>query len=1006
MALLEQSIISPILVGRNQEIATLERALRSAQKGNGQTLLIAGDAGVGKSRLLSELAGRATALGFSVMQGHCFEQDAAFPYSLWVDTMRSHFAQSNPVDVSAAFGPFAVETLKLLPELVLALPDLQPAPALDPEIEKRRLFEALIHFIANGAKSRPLLLVTEDVHWSDKSSLDFLYFFIRRASTLPVLLLITYRRHEVSATLQHFLAQLDRGRLAQEILLTPLSRTEVKQMVGAILQSSRPLHFDVLDAIYAFSEGNAFFVEEILKLLIAAGELQPSEEGRERKPRNELHIPRSVVDTVQRRAAHLSAEAQNLLALAAVIGRRFEFAMLQALVQLSEQALLPYLKELIVSQLVIEESAEHFAFRHALTREAVYASLLRRERKQYHLLVTETMTRLYSPTLERHLGELAYHACEAGLWQEALDYSQRAGSQAQSLYAAREAIVHFTRAVESARQMGQSPSAEVLRARGKAYETAGDFDLARADFEQSLNAARQRGDGVAHWQALMDLGFLWAAHDYQRTGDYFDEALILARTLNQITLVAHSLNRVGNWYANVAQPQVALNYHQESLALFTELDDRRGLAETYDLLGMTLQLSSDLVQSYRAYQHAISLWQALQDQLGIISSLAALPLCSTSYLKHLDLPALSLDEASRAAKEARQIAQEIDWRAGEAFASMTLTICLGSQGKYKDAMEAAFATLRCAEEIEHHQWIVAAHSVLGILYLDLLDFDEARIHLEQALTLAQAVGSLIWSDSTASYLASTYTAIGWWEQATNLLDEKLASTTPMQMQGERLSWYALAEALLARGNASAAMKIVEQLVQETRNLTQTAVIPRLWLLHGKCLTALSNYNEAAKLLQAAHQAAEQQDTRPLQWRILVALGKNYQAQARRAEAEQSFAAAIEIIHSLASNVPDDELRHNFLQRAKMMLPSPSTPTLTQIAKQEFGGLTAHDREVALLLAQGRSDQEIADVLVIGVRAVEAHITRILNKLDFTSRVQIAAWVVKKGFAPENAGDSP
>jgi predicted ATPase len=214
----------------------------------------------------------------------------------------------------------------------------------------------------------------------------------------------------------------------------------------------------------------------------------------ERKLFNEMRIPRSVQDAVQQRADQLSQDARRVLILAAVAGRRFDFALLQALTKHDEDQLLKLIKELMAAQLVVEESEEEFAFRHALTRQAIYADLLVRERKTLHRTVAETMERLYSPTLDAHLADLAAHFYEAGAWEKALEYGQRAGEQAQALYAPQAATLHFTRALDAASHVSLTPPESLYRARGLAYETLGEFERARADHETALQMAHLAGD--------------------------------------------------------------------------------------------------------------------------------------------------------------------------------------------------------------------------------------------------------------------------------------------------------------------------------------------------------------------------------------------------------------------------------------------------------------------------------------------------------------------------------
>src|SRR5439155_712050 len=160
------------------------------------------------------------------------------------------------------------------------------------------------------------------------------------------------------------------------------------------------------DALYGLTEGNPFFIEEILKSLITVGGIFYSDENWGHKPLSELHIPRSIQDAVQQRTDQLSKDAKHVLMLAAVAGRRFDFILLQQLTHHDEQQLLILMKELIAGQLVVEETAEHFAFRHALTRQAVYAELLARERKALHLTIAETIESLYASTLDTYVADL------------------------------------------------------------------------------------------------------------------------------------------------------------------------------------------------------------------------------------------------------------------------------------------------------------------------------------------------------------------------------------------------------------------------------------------------------------------------------------------------------------------------------------------------------------------------------------------------------------------------
>lgn len=992
---IDRAIVSHELVGRRAELEHLQQYLHTVHSGAGQCVLVSGEAGTGKSRLLAELS-RLAHETFQIFPVHCYEQDRAFPYAPFVDALRLYFARRPPEAVVTALGPLAVEFAKILPELSLVLPTVPVSPTLEPEAEKRRLFEALARFLTELAQAQPLLLMVEDMHWSDEISLSFLDFFTRRLGTFPVLLVMTYRPGEESAALHQLLAQLNRKRMAHELALHTLTRPEVAVLLRTIFTLQRPVQPDLLDAIYDLTEGNPFFIEELLKALVASGEIIYADGALKSRPAHELHIPHSVQDAVQGRVAQLRDTTRQVLTLAAVAGRRFEFAVLQAATGMPEPALVEVLKELVAAQLVVEQAADQFGFRHALTREAVYTSLLRRERIAQHRTIAETLEGLQPSASTTRSADLAYHFYEAEAWDRALVYSQQAGQQAQDLKAPREAIQHFTHALEAAQRLpAAAPLTTLYQNRGNAHDTLGMFEHARADYSAALSAAGLANDSRGEWQALIALGLLWAARDYRQAGDYFERALGVARGSGTTTLIAHSLNRIGNWYANVEQPSTGLDYHHEALEIFQQLDETRGLIETLDLLGMMSQLNSRLEQAYAFFQRAISLAHHINDRQAASSCLACLTLCAASYLKNADAPATSLAEAAAAALEAINLAGELGWRAGEAFAQCMYAMSLGPQGEYRHALIAAQAGLTIAEDIEHRQWITAAHTTLGIVYLDMLAFEAAQVHLEQALTLAREVGSGIWIGSAASFLAMTYIGQGDALRAQALLGEVLTGDAPMQTQVQRLCWAARGEAALALGDAEPALHIVEQLITAI-DTTRQKVVPRLWKLRGEALSGQSRYSEAEAALLAARDAAHAQAAGQWLWRIHIALGKLYQTEGRRTESAAAYAAAREVVQRIADSIEDPRLQQTFASRAGAMMPRPATPSPARADRQRLGGLTAREREIAVLIAQGNSNRAIADQLFVGVRTIEAHITRILAKLEFSSRTQIATWAVEQG----------
>ena len=203
------------------------------------------------------------------------------------------------------------------------------------------------------------------------------------------------------------------------------------------------------------------------------------------------------------------------------------------------------------------------------------------------------------------------------------------------MYAPRAAAEQFSRALEAARHLAAAVPAALYHARGQAHEMLGEFEAARIDYEQAGQVARQQGDHIAEWQSLIDLGFLWAARDYGRTGEYFQQALALVRPLHNPALLGHTLNRVGNWYLNLERTEDALRHHREALDIFEELNDRHGLAVTLDLLGLTNFTGGNFIEGTAQYQRAIALFRELDDRAGLSSALATFGERASNYVADL-----------------------------------------------------------------------------------------------------------------------------------------------------------------------------------------------------------------------------------------------------------------------------------------------------------------------------------------------------------------------------------
>jgi DNA-binding CsgD family transcriptional regulator/tetratricopeptide (TPR) repeat protein len=986
------------LVGRVHEINILHERFRALLNGQGSVLFISGEAGIGKSRLAAEVRRWAPSEQIPWLEARCFEPDRSLPYALLLDLLQSYLDQKPSEPELRAFATWMPDIARLLPELRSFLP-VTPPEVLDPDGERQRIVYATRQLVTHLTAGSPLLIILEDLHWSDDASLDVLLHLARATTRYPLLLLGTYRSDEIGGGLHRLLASLDRERLATELLLSPLAPPDVEQFLRTLVARPDAVRSGFVQMIFDLTDGNPFFIEEVIRSLSAAGQLSQIGERWEQRTRPELDIPRSIHDAVLRRTETLSPLATNLLRQAAVAGRTFDVAVLHGLRIDDEIDLIGALRELVDAQLVFEESAERFAFRHALTRQAVYQSLLALERRRLHRAIASAREHLSTETPERQWADLSYHFSAGEVWEKALVYGTQAGRQALALAAPRVAAVHFSRAIEAAQQLSLPPIADLHRDRGQALALVGEFEAAHEDYLIVLTLACSLDDRHGEWQALLDLGNLWAGYDYNQAGTYFEQALAVAHTLDSLPALAASLMQLGSWHLNSERIDLAERSLESALAISEQIDDRAGIAHTIDLLGTVSDLMGDVPRMRRRYERAVTLFRTLGDRQGLSSALATMLFHGggSVFDTVVVVPHVPTEAIQSEAAEALALARAIDWRAGEAYALIGEAGALTSRGDYAPALDNLAIGGSIAQEIAHREWLTAAHLCRGTILFDLLDLAGAREEFTIALPLADASGSHHFFYLVSGYLAQVEIGLGNVARATDLLTS-IAADLPMQTLGQRRVWLARAQLALAQNDPEAALSIIDRLFENALNLTRIGDIPLLALLRGQALSRLDRPDDAEATLDAARHGAAERQMSPISWRVSLMLGQLWDTQGRGAEAREAFRSAWEIIEELGRALNDEPLRDSFLNRAAALVPARRPP----LTRQASDSLTRREYEVALLVAQGLSNRTVAEQLSIGERTVETHVSHLLAKLGFRTRAQIAAWVVtiaQNGEAP-------
>ena len=476
-------------VGRQAELAALTARLADARAGRGGLVVLVGEAGIGKTRTAEELVARDAASGYRVLWGRCAEQEGAPAYWPWIQILRTWAEHVDDATLRTALGTGAADLTRLLPSLRERLTDLAPSEVLDPAQARFRVLDAVGSWLHRLAEQASVVLVLDDLHWADEDSLVLLRFVAAEMRTAPVLLIGTCREEGLR---RHWPLR-DTATAGDRILLRGLDRSAVAAFVRGMMPHVPSAA--VVDHLLRTTEGNPFFLDELLRVLRSEGALERTDLG------PALEIPDQVRDVVRRHLRPLSQDDRQLLAVAAVLGREFDFVAWQRVCDLPPERLLDRLAVVTQAGIVtdVPDTLGRYRFRHVLIRETIYADLGPADRALLHRRVAVALEGQHARTPHPPYAELAHHFFQAaplGEGAKAVEYSVRAGERATALGASTDAVQHYERALAAMSFIPPDGALEgrVLLALGDAQWGTGDFIGARRIFERAARAARDRHD--------------------------------------------------------------------------------------------------------------------------------------------------------------------------------------------------------------------------------------------------------------------------------------------------------------------------------------------------------------------------------------------------------------------------------------------------------------------------------------------------------------------------------
>ena len=863
------------LVGRGRELETLEAALARSRAGHGQVVFVVGEPGIGKSRLLYEFRGRSREADWR--EGHCLSFGRATAFHPLVDLLKrwvgiderdaDDVAVTKVEQTVAAIGDDVRAAAPYL--LYLLSPGAADAAitALDPRERRSGIFEALRRMILRAAERRPQIVVIEDLHWIDRATEEFLAVLGDSVPASPVLLIFTYR--------PGYAQPFGERTFHTRIVPAPLSEPESAHMAAAIL-SSDALPDTLRSAIAAKAEGNPFYVEEVVRSLREAGAIRV-ENGRFALTArlDDVVIPDTIHDVIMARIDRLDEAPKRTLQTASVIGRDFTQRLVERLSEIRGRSD-TLLRELRAVELIYETSVfpeVAYRFKHALTQDVAYRSLLVQRRRELHRLIGLAIEELYADRLTEHYEILAHHFSLAEDWRRAFDYLLKAGEKAAAAFARRDALALYDQALTVADRLGDAlPAAArmaIHQARSSHAFFLGDFNQGRVEGERWLALAERAGDRAAAASALAGTSFatMWA-QDFGAASDY-------ARRAIEVGGAADVPAAVGGGYLTMAYVNALSGRHDKAGSEFDEALRVSRIARDPAREILTLQMRGVFDGWHGDYTRA-----------------------------HADA-----NEAVRLARDHGLLVLYLRslWTRG-----LTST----SIGQWDGALRDLEEGIAVAERIGDRGFMPRMMNTLGWLHIECDDIERGIDVTARAAAFARdihhAYGVEMYTFCTVN-LGDAFLAKGDLVLAGEKFDEARRIAEDPKTH-EWMKWRytlhlhaSLGEYWLARGDHRRAAEFAERSLAGSRPTRSLKYVARALRLLGDVARRNRQWDDAERALRESVEVSRAIEHPNQTWKTELALARLHAATGRRDAAAESLAAARRTIEGLRGGVRDARL---------------------------------------------------------------------------------------------------
>jgi tetratricopeptide (TPR) repeat protein/transcriptional regulator with XRE-family HTH domain len=892
-------------VGRGNEYGLLIGLIARLTTGAGQTVLIEGEPGIGKSRLMHEAARYAATHGLATLATNCYEIERAIPYQPVIDLVARALDRASAAALRELAPVSLAELAALVPEIAERFPDLPQLSNDFPEARQARLSRAVGHLLEVSRGGRPLVLMVDDIQWADDASAQVLHYLARHAAAHPVLVMYAYREEEVDSDerLARLVDSLRREADARRVPLARLGLADAERLVAA-LGDGRLGAPGLAERLHRETEGNPFFLMSILQSL-SEGEtrLEP------RQSEESGLLPDALRAAVRARLAHVPREIRPILEAAAVLGRRFDFDTLLDVTREPEAGLLDAVEALVKRRLLREEpEGGVYDFSHDKVREVVYRDIGGVRRRLLHRSVAEALERRGEGELHERDARLAEHYERAHDWPKALRYLVLAGERSQALFAMRDALHWLDRAVALSEShpeaLDERQRLALYERRGAARAQAGQTDGAVGDIRRVIDAARAAGDREKARDALIQLGMAYRRADaYEEATACLTDALAESRAMRNHHQAADTLYHLGTVAWSTGLNDQAIRFHQEAV----EICERLSLADlvavqAYHGRGEAHFANAEPAPAIACYQRSLELARGLGDKSYESENLMMIghACVGTKGLGDYPRAMVHLEAALELARAA-----DLQWHIGPTL--LGLDHVRACTGRYGAAWAGMQKTLRWLESLRQVRYQLIAYDFMGHLLLDLGLHEQTIERMERGLALARDTGIMFWRAGIDAHLAVARSRLGQKGVAPALAStlEQSRRTSERYMMLRCLE--GSAEIALAEGNPSGCRAFADELLAlaEPNGLREMAASARYW--RGEALLAEQAYAEAQAELSRAAALAEEIGRVRLQMDVEAASARLCSAQGRRDAAQRHGAKARAIAEAIEQSLASSGL---------------------------------------------------------------------------------------------------